>query len=195
MDHAYYPLFAPGISEEPVGLLPFCTLFIICPSCTCYVVIFSPLQFLCILLLEETFVQVHALLYRVPGPRPQPVLMRWMNLLTGFIAANCVQLPAIVDTSDQDSKESAYNAGSLRFHLWVGKIPWRRKWQPTSIFLPGESYGQRRLAGYSPWGRKSRTQLSDQTNQPTNQPTIWSGMIYIIQKNVSIYNICTLVEF
>ena len=37
---------------------------------------------------------------------------------------------------------------------WVGKIPWRRTWQPTPVFLPGESYGQRSLAGYSPWGGK-----------------------------------------
>ena len=34
------------------------------------------------------------------------------------------------------------------------EIPWRRKWQPTPVFLPGESHGQRNLAGYSPWGRK-----------------------------------------
>ena len=34
----------------------------------------------------------------------------------------------------------------------VGKIPWRRKWQPTPVFLPGESHGQRSLVGYSPWG-------------------------------------------
>ena len=36
------------------------------------------------------------------------------------------------------------------FSLWVGKIPWRRKWQPTPAFLPGELHGQRSLAGYSP---------------------------------------------
>ena len=47
------------------------------------------------------------------------------------------------------------------FNSWVGKIPWRRKWQPTPAFLPGESHGQRSLAGYSPWDHKSRTQLSD----------------------------------
>ena len=34
------------------------------------------------------------------------------------------------------------------------KIPWRREWLPTAVFLPGESHGQRSLAGYSPWGRK-----------------------------------------
>ena len=37
---------------------------------------------------------------------------------------------------------------------WVGKIPWRRAQKPTPLFLPGESHGQRSLAGYSPWGPK-----------------------------------------
>ena len=41
-----------------------------------------------------------------------------------------------------------------RFDLWVGKIPWRRKWQPTPVQLPRKSHGQRSLVGYSPWGRK-----------------------------------------
>ena len=36
----------------------------------------------------------------------------------------------------------------------VGKIPWRRAWQPIPVFLPGKSHGQRSLAGYSPWGGK-----------------------------------------
>ena len=40
------------------------------------------------------------------------------------------------------------------FDPWVGKIPWRRKWQPTPVFLPGEFCGQRSLVGYSPWGCK-----------------------------------------
>ena len=41
-----------------------------------------------------------------------------------------------------------------KFNPWVWKIPWRRKWQPTPVFLPGEFYGQRNLAGYSPWSCK-----------------------------------------
>ena len=36
----------------------------------------------------------------------------------------------------------------------IGKVPWRRKWQPTLVFLPGKSHGQRNLVGYSPQGRK-----------------------------------------
>ena len=42
--------------------------------------------------------------------------------------------------------------GRPRFHLWVGKIPWRRKWQPTPVLLPGKSHGWGSLAGYSPRG-------------------------------------------
>ena len=42
----------------------------------------------------------------------------------------------------------------MRVHSLVRKIPWRRKWQPTPAFLPGESHGQRSLAGYSHWGLK-----------------------------------------
>ena len=38
----------------------------------------------------------------------------------------------------------------LRFHPWVGKISWRRKWQPIPVFLLGQSHGQGSLAGYSP---------------------------------------------
>ena len=40
------------------------------------------------------------------------------------------------------------------FDLWVRKSPWRRKWQPTSVFLPGKSHGQSSLVGYNPWGCK-----------------------------------------
>ena len=40
------------------------------------------------------------------------------------------------------------------FALHFSRLPWRRKWQPTPVFLPGRSHGQRSLVGYSPWGRK-----------------------------------------
>ena len=39
-------------------------------------------------------------------------------------------------------------------HPWVGMIPRRREWQPTTVFSPGKSHGQRSLVGYSPWGSK-----------------------------------------
>ena len=43
-----------------------------------------------------------------------------------------------------------------RFDPWVGKIPWRRAWQPISVFLPGKFCWQRSLVGYSPWGCRVR---------------------------------------
>ena len=53
--------------------------------------------------------------------------------------------------------------GRSGFYPRIGKNPWRRKWQPTPVFLPGEFHGQRNLVGYNPWGCKG----SDSTDQQT----------------------------
>ena len=59
--------------------------------------------------------------------------------------------------SGAGDKEPPANAGDVKgFDSWIGKIPWRRTWQPTPAFLPGEFRRQRSLAGYSPWGRKEQ---------------------------------------
>ena len=62
------------------------------------------------------------------------------------------------------SKESACQYRRLRFNPWVGKIPWRRKWQPTLVLLPREFHGQRSQVGYSPQGHKG----SDLTERLSN---------------------------
>ena len=72
-------------------------------------------------------------------------------------------------------KEPTYQC--RRRNPWVGKIPWRKKWQPTSVFLPGKSHGQRSLAGYSPWGCK-RVGHDLATKQRTN---IHKYMIFKVQ--------------
>ena len=51
-------------------------------------------------------------------------------------------------------KASAWNEGDPGSIPELGRFPWRRKWQPTPVLLPGESHGGRNLVGYSPWGRK-----------------------------------------
>ena len=66
--------------------------------------------------------------------------------LSSLIAQSVKNLPAMQETW-------------VQFLSWVGKIPWRRKWQPTLVFLPGESHGQRSLAGYSPWVPRVRHNL------------------------------------
>ena len=56
--------------------------------------------------------------------------------------------------SGKESACQCWRCKSRGFHPRVTKIFWRRKWQPTPVFLPGESHGQRSLAGYSTWGCK-----------------------------------------
>ena len=51
-------------------------------------------------------------------------------------------------------KESTCQSRKCGLKPWVWKIPWRRKWQPTPVFLPGKSWGLKSLMGYSPWGHK-----------------------------------------
>ena len=64
---------------------------------------------------------------------------------------------------------------------WVGKIPWERKWQPTPVFLPGKSHGQRSLAGYSPWGHRVGHNLA------TKQQLLYSVvLVSLIQQCKSV---------
>ena len=70
-------------------------------------------------------------------------------------------------------KESTCQCSKLkrrRLNPWVKKIPWRRKWQPTPVFLPGKFHGQRSLAGCSPWGCK----VSDTTEHTRTRLTFRS---------------------
>ena len=60
-----------------------------------------------------------------------------------------------------DGKSCCLQCRRPWFNPWAGKIPWRRKWLPTPVLLPGKSHGRRSLVGYSPWGRKE----SDMTEQ------------------------------
>ena len=68
-------------------------------------------------------------------------------------------------------RDSTYNAGDTdrrEFNPQVGKIPWRMEWQPTPLFLPGESHGQRSLVGYSPGGHRKvghNLQLNNNNNK------------------------------
>ena len=54
--------------------------------------------------------------------------------------------------------------GRPGFEPWVRKIPWRREWLPTPVFLPGESHGQRNLVGYSLWCHKELDTTEQQTH-------------------------------
>ena len=77
-------------------------------------------------------------------------------------------------------KESACSVGDPGSVSGLGRFPWRREWQPTPVFLPGESRGQRSLAGYSPWGHKeSDTEwltLSLFSWPPDHAPGDWGAL-------------------
>ena len=70
-------------------------------------------------------------------------------------------------------KEPTCHCRSCRrrgFDPWIWKLPWRRKWQPTPVFLPGKSHGQRILAGYSPWGHRE--------SDPTERLTLCAVLLH-----------------
>ena len=72
------------------------------------------------------------------------IIFYQLDLIMGFPGGSAVRNPPA-------------NAGDMRdmgSDPWFQKMPWRRKWQCTLVFLPGEFHGQRSLAGYSPWGLK-----------------------------------------
>ena len=64
----------------------------------------------------------------------------------------CIGLPRWYSGKESACQFRRYRR--LGFQSWVGKIPWKRKWQPTPAFLSRKSHGQGSLAGCSPWGRK-----------------------------------------
>ena len=81
----------------------------------------------------------------------------------------------IVRDSLPGKKKSACHAGVLGSISGIGKIPWRREWQPTPVFLPAEFHGQRNLAGYSPWGR--RVGYTWVTNTHNTHFTCWLSLV------------------
>ena len=75
--------------------------------------------------------------------------MWWMGTHRG-----CLSVPSPPASLGLSGGEGACQRRRCEFSPWVRKMPWRREWQPTPVFLPGESHEQRSLAGYSPGGHK-----------------------------------------
>ena len=79
------------------------------------------------------------------------------------------------------------------FNPWAGKIPWRRKWQSTPVFLPGKFHGQRSLEGYSPWSQKE----SDKTEWLTLSFSIKEmSQLYLIKASILLngFSRCPVVK-
>ena len=90
----------------------------------------------------------------------------------GFLSPNSFNLPTFQADMGflcgSAGKESACQLRRLGCDPWVRKIPWRRKWQPTPVCLPGKSHGQRSLEGCGPWGpERVRQDLAIKTTTTT----------------------------
>ena len=96
----------------------------------------------------------------------KPLLCPGKSEIRGYFCLKSVP-QFTLSSVEADEGPLERQTGSLRDATSQGSLdgireaPWRRKWQPTPVFLPGVSHGQKILAGYSPWGCKSRTRLSD----------------------------------
>ena len=113
----------------------------------------------------DPFLQGHDLpkLMRETDSLKRPIPIKEVELTTR-------NLPKRGFPEGTGGKEPAYQFKRWRTHgfkPWVGKIPWKRKWTPTPVFLPEKSYVQRRLAGCSPWDRRK----SDTTERLSTHTT------------------------
>ena len=89
--------------------------------------------------LESSFTMPEFIFYILGNGMPYKILTeKWKT--QGFSGG----------TSGKEPSCQCRRQKTLGFDPWVGKIPWRRTWQPTPILLPGESHGQRSLVGHSP---------------------------------------------
>ena len=85
----------------------------------------------------------------------------FLLLLSHSVVSSSLRSQALWDSLVAQTVKNPPAMLETRFDPWVGTIPWRRKWQPTPVFLSEESPGQRSLAGYSPCGLRVRHDSGD----------------------------------
>ena len=98
-----------------------------------------------------------------------------------------------------DSKSICLRCGRSRFDPWVRNIPWRGKWQPTPVLLPGKAHGQRSLVGYSPWGHKESDTtkrlrfhflfLRSPGSRHMGSSQTWDGACFLLHWQVNYYSL------
>ena len=81
---------------------------------------------------------------------PQAIILEWV----------AIPFPWVSSRSRDQTHVFHLQCKRPEFNSWVGKIPWKRGWQPTLVFLPGKSHRQGSLAEYSPQGYKSRSWIA-----------------------------------
>ena len=130
----------------------------------------SILDSLCFLLIPKDPGHLPA----VSGPSGIPVpsspamyIYQVLSIFVGFPGGSAVE----------ESSCQCRRRRRCKFDSWFWKIPWRRKWQPTPVFLTGESHRHRGLVGYSPWGCKE-SDMTDHALSSTFIETCWAQEWY-----------------
>ena len=102
-------------------------------------------------------------------------LRSWTGPENSWLYTNSQIYSTAIDGTS--GKDAAYQCWRQGFRPWVGKIPWRRAWQPTPVFLPGESHGQRSLVGYSAQGHKESdtTEANYRAYLPSTFAKMWKS--------------------
>ena len=82
------------------------------------------------------------------------LIFNWKQSIRNVMTRVCWEQVVSKFPGGARGKEPTSQCMRCAFNPWFGKIPWKRQWQPIPMFLPGESHGQRSLAGSSPWRHK-----------------------------------------
>ena len=98
-------------------------------------------------------------------------------------ATNIFRFPSWCSGKESTHQRRRYR--SLGFNLWVGKIPWRRKWQATPVFLPGKFHGLRSVVDYSPWSHKESAK-TEHTYVTTHMEEYIKNIYIHIKKLISM---------
>ena len=115
------------------------------------------------------------------------------HLLYSFVCGylGCFRISdAVNSTAGASGKETdcrCRRCKRRRFSPWVGRMPWRRKRQPTLVFLPGKSHGQKSLAGYGPQGHKE-----SEMTEATQHSEHWGACVFL---NYSLWGKGTLLHY
>ena len=135
----------------------------------------------------------------VGGGRKKRGKMRWGNVIHyKQISWHRVEIRAVFFPGGSVVKRICLQCRRHGFNPWVGKILWRRKWQPTPVFLPEKSHEQRSLASYSPWGHKESdtTEWLINSKQFVHQQLLYKVVLASsVQQNESTIHILSFLKF
>ena len=106
---------------------------------------------------------IHTVQKNSPPPESLQWWLSWFKYITFFL----LQLIYIYPVNIKNPPANTGRHKRRGFDPWVGKITWRLSWQPTPIFLSGESHGQTNLVGYHPQDRKESENWSDLSHTQT----------------------------